>query len=294
MSATPVVLAAAAVAATPRRRYKAARQLARRPAAIAALAVVLGFIVAAVAAPRLAPYDPNAIDYRALRKPPSAAHRLGTDEVGRDVLSRLLWGARASLLAGVIPVAIAVTLSVPLGLLSGYVGGWIDGLIMRINDAMLSIPFLIVAIALAAFLGPGLGNAMIAIGIAALPTFVRLVRGTVLAIKTEEYVEAAQALGCSQPRVALRHILPNTLPPLFVQVSITVAAAIIAEASLSFLGLGQQPPAPSWGSMLNAAQRYLSQAPWMALYPGLAIFCIVMAVNVLGDGLRDALDPRQQ
>jgi peptide/nickel transport system permease protein len=286
------VLAAPAVPVT--RRYKAARQLARRPAAIAALAVVLGFIVAAVAAPRLAPYDPNAIDYRALRKPPSAAHRLGTDEVGRDVLSRLLWGARASLLAGVIPVAIAVTLSVPLGLLSGSVGGWIDGLIMRINDAMLSIPFLIVAIALAAFLGPGLGNAMIAIGIAALPTFVRLVRGTVLAIKTEEYVEAAQALGCSQPRVALRHILPNTLPPLFVQVSITVAAAIIAEASLSFLGLGQQPPAPSWGSMLNAAQRYLGPAPWMALYPGLMIFGIVMALNVLGDGLRDVLDPRHQ
>ncbi len=293
MSVSPAtVLAAPAV--TGARRYKAARQLARRPAAIAALAVVLGFIVAAIAAPRLAPYDPNAIDYRALRKAPSAVHRLGTDEVGRDVLSRLLWGARASLLAGVIPVAIAVALSVPLGLLSGYVGGWIDGLIMRINDAMLSIPFLIVAIALAAFLGPGLGNAMIAIGIAALPTFVRLVRGTVLAIKTEEYVEAAQALGCSQPRVALRHILPNTLPPLFVQVSITVAAAIIAEASLSFLGLGQQPPAPSWGSMLNAAQRYLGPAPWMALYPGLMIFGIVMALNVLGDGLRDVLDPRHQ
>jgi peptide/nickel transport system permease protein len=248
----------------------------------------------ALAAPHLAPYDPNAIDYRALRKPPSAAHLLGTDEVGRDVLSRLLWGARASLLAGVVPVTIAVALSVPLGLLSGSVGGWVDGLIMRVNDAMLSIPFLIVAIALAAFLGPGLGNAMIAIGIAALPTFVRLVRGTVLAIKTEEYVEAAQALGCSSPRVAVRHILPNTLPPLFVQVSITVAAAIIAEASLSFLGLGQQPPAPSWGSMLNAAQRYLSQAPWMALYPGLMIFGIVMALNVLGDGLRDVLDPRHQ
>jgi peptide/nickel transport system permease protein len=292
VSLSPAAVLGAAVPAT--RRYKAARQLARRPAAMAALVVVLGFIVVAVAAPHLAPYDPNAIDYRALRKPPSAAHLLGTDEVGRDVLSRLLWGARASLLAGVVPVTIAVALSVPLGLLSGSVGGWVDGLIMRVNDAMLSIPFLIVAIALAAFLGPGLGNAMIAIGIAALPTFVRLVRGTVLAIKTEEYVEAAQALGCSGPRVAVRHILPNTLPPLFVQVSITVAAAIIAEASLSFLGLGQQPPAPSWGSMLNAAQRYLSQAPWMALYPGLMIFGIVMALNVLGDGLRDVLDPRHQ
>jgi peptide/nickel transport system permease protein len=229
-----------------------------------------------------------------MRKGPSAVHRLGTDEVGRDVLSRLIWGARASLLAGVIPVSLAVALSIPLGLLSGYAGGWLDGVIMRVTDAMLSIPFLIVAIALAAFLGPSLTNAMLAIGIAALPTFLRLARGTVLTLKTEAYVEAARALGCSRPRIAGRHILPNMLPPLLVQSSVTVAAAIIAEASLSFLGLGQQPPAPSWGSMLNAAQRYLSQAPWMALYPGLAIFCIVMAVNVLGDGLRDALDPRQR
>jgi len=154
------------------------------------------------------------------------------------------------------------------------------------------VPFLIVAIALAAFLGPSLTNAMIAIGIATLPIFLRLARGTVLALKTEEFVEAARAVGGSHARIAVRHILPNMLPPLLIQSSITVAAAIIAEASLSFLGLGQQPPAPSWGSMLNAAQRYLSQAPWMALYPGLMIFCIVMALNVLGDGLRDALDPR--
>jgi peptide/nickel transport system permease protein len=163
---------------------------------------------------------------------------------------------------------------------------------MRVTDAMLAIPFLIVAIALAAFLGPSLVNAMIAIGIAALPTFLRLARGTVLTLKTEEYIESARALGCSALRVAVRHILPNLVPPLLIQSSITVAAAIIAEASLSFLGLGQQPPAPSWGSMLNAAQRYLSQAPWMALYPGLMIFAVVMALNVLGDGLRDALDPK--
>src|SRR5262249_14361497 len=159
------------------------------------------------------------------------------------------------------------------------------------TDAMLAIPFLIVAIALAAFLGPSLTNAMLAIGIAALPTFVRLARGTALGLKTEEYVEAARALGCSHMRVAGRHIFPNMVPPLL-QSSLTVAAAIIAEASLSFLGLGQQPPAPSWGSMLNAAQRYLSQAPWIALYPGLVIFTLVMALNVLGDALRDALDPR--
>jgi len=269
-------------------------RLARRPPVLIACAVVAAFVVIAAAAPQLAPFDPVVPNLLAMRQAPSAVYRLGTDEVGRDVLSRLIWGARASLLAGVIPVGIAVTLSIPLGLLSGYAGGWVDGVIMRFTDAMLSIPFLIVAIALAAFLGPSLTNAMLAIGIAALPAFLRLARGTVLAIKTEDYIEAARALGCSRRRIAGRHILPNMLPPLLVQSSITVAAAIIAEASLSFLGLGQQPPAPSWGSMLNAAQRYLSQAPWMALYPGLMIFGIVMAVNVLGDGLRDALDPRHQ
>ena len=268
------------------------KRVLRQPAAMIALAIVLAFIGVAAAAPAVAPYAPNVPDLSAIRKAPSAAHWLGTDEVGRDVLSRLVWGARASLLAGVIPVTIAVAFSIPLGLLSGYAGGWVDGVIMRVTDAMLAIPFLIVAIALAAFLGPSLVNAMIAIGIATLPIFLRLARGTVLTLKTEEYVEAARAVGGSHARVAVRHILPNMLPPLFIQASITVAAAIIAEASLSFLGLGQQPPAPSWGSMLNAAQRYLSPAPWMALYPGLMIFCIVMALNVLGDGLRDALDPK--
>ena len=268
------------------------RRLLRRPSALVAAGVVSAFVAIALAAPHLAPYDPIKTDFRAIRKAPSAAHPLGTDEVGRDVLSRVIWGARASLLAGVIPVAMALTLSIPLGLLSGYAGGWIDGLIMRVTDAMLAIPFLIVAIALAAFLGPSLTNAMIAIGIAALPTFLRLARGTVLALTTEEYVEAARALGCSHVRIAARHIFPNMVPPLLIQSSLTVAAAVIAEASLSFLGLGQQPPAPSWGSMLNAAQRYLAQAPWIALYPGLVIFSLVMALNVLGDGLRDALDPR--
>jgi len=284
-------LAAAVPAA---RGAPALRRLTRRPAAMIAAAVVLAFVAVAVAAAHVAPYDPVKTDFLAVRKPPSAAHWLGTDEVGRDLLSRLIWGARASLLAGVIPVTLAVAISIPVGLVSGYAGGWLDALIMRVTDAMLAIPFLIVAIALAAFLGPSLVNAMIAIGIATLPTFVRLARGVVLSIKTEEFVEGARAVGGSRVRIAVRHILPNMLPPVLVQSSITFAAAIIAEASLSFLGLGQQPPAPSWGSMLNAAQRYLSQAPWMALYPGLMIFCIVMALNVLGDGLRDALDPRHQ
>jgi peptide/nickel transport system permease protein len=269
-----------------------ARRVLRRPAALIATLVVAAFVVIALGAPYFAPFDPIKTDYRAVRKAPSSAHPLGTDEVGRDVLSRLIWGARASLLAGAVPVTLALLVSLPLGLLSGCAGGWLDGLIMRVTDAMLAIPFLIVAIALAAFLGPSLVNAMLAIGIAALPTFLRLARGTALALTTEEFVVSARALGCSRLRVAVRHVLPNMLPPLLIQSSLTVAAAIIAEASLSFLGLGQQPPAPSWGSMLNAAQRYLSQAPWIALYPGLMIFAVVMALNVVGDGLRDALDPR--
>jgi peptide/nickel transport system permease protein len=278
--------------AVPTRRPHVVRRVLRRPVALLATLVVVAFVIIALGAPYFAPFDPIKTDYRAVRKAPSATHLLGTDEVGRDVLSRLIWGARASLLAGAVPVTIALVLSLPLGLLSGCAGGWLDGLIMRITDAMLAIPFLIVAIALAAFLGPSLTNAMLAIGIAALPTFLRLARGTALALTTEEFVLSAQALGCSRLRVAVRHVLPNMLPPLLIQSSLTVAAAIIAEASLSFLGLGQQPPAPSWGSMLNAAQRYLSQAPWIALYPGLMIFTVVMALNVVGDGLRDALDPR--
>ena len=292
MSETALVLAE--VARERGSRWSSARRLLRRPSAALAASVVGAFIVVALGAARLAPYDPIATNFAAVRKAPSSAHLLGTDEVGRDVLSRLIWGARASLLAGVIPVTIAVSISIPLGLLSGYAGGWVDDLIMRLTDAMLAIPFLIVAIALAAFLGPSLGNAMIAIGIATLPIFVRLARGTVLAIKTEDFIEAARALGNSPVRIAVGHVFPNMVPPLLIQSSLTVAAAIIAEASLSFLGLGQQPPAPSWGSMLNTAQRYLSQAPWMAFYPGLMIFIVVMALNVLGDGLRDALDPKHE
>jgi peptide/nickel transport system permease protein len=290
MSEAGAVMAMPAVVET--RRRSVLRRLLRRPPAVIAAAVVAAFVIIAVGASHVAPYDPIKQNFLAIRKAPSDAYWLGTDEVGRDILSRLIWGARASLLAGVIPVTIALAVSIPLGLLSGCTGGWLDGLIMRITDAMLAIPFLIVAIALAAFLGPSLTNAMIAIGIAALPTFLRLARGTALAITTEEYIESARSLGCSPVRIAVRHVLPNIVPPLLIQSSLTAAAAIIAEASLSFLGLGQQPPAPSWGSMLNAAQRYLVQAPWMAIYPGLMIFGVVMSLNVVGDALRDALDPK--
>jgi peptide/nickel transport system permease protein len=280
----------AAAVETPARR--ALRRLLRRKGAVAGLVVIALFVLLALLAPLIAPFDPIAQGWTQVRKPPSALHWFGTDEVGRDILARVIFGARASLMAGVISVAIALAVGVPLGLVAGYLGGITDLLISRFTDAMLACPFLILAIALAAFLGPSLGNAMIAIGVTATPIFVRLTRGQVMAVKVEDFVEAARAVGNPPWRIALRHVLPNILPALLVQATLTIAAAIIAEASLSFLGLGQQPPAPSWGSMLNAAQRFLTTAPWMAVWPGLAIFLTVLSFNLVGDGLRDALDPR--
>jgi peptide/nickel transport system permease protein len=265
----------------------------RRKGAVFGLVVVAIFVAVALAAPLIGPADPSATNWSLIRKPPSWAHPFGTDELGRDVLGRIIWGARASLLAGVVSVSISLALGMPLGLLAGYVGGWVDGLISRVVDGMLACPFLILAIALAAFLGPSLTNAMIAIGVSATPVFVRLTRAQVLNAKVEDYVEAARAVGNPHWRIVLRHILPNVLAPIMVQATLAIAAAIIAEASLSFLGLGQQPPEPSWGSMLDSARRFLSQAPWMAIWPGASIFLVVLAFNLLGDGLRDALDPRQ-
>jgi peptide/nickel transport system permease protein len=273
---------------------RAWRRLKRRKGAVAGLIVLGLFVLLAVFASLIAPYDPAAQSWTAVRKAPTALHWFGTDEVGRDVFTRVIYGARASLLAGVISVTIALTVGVPLGLVAGYLGGWIDGLISRMTDAMLACPFLILAIALAAFLGPSLGNAMIAIGVTTTPIFVRLTRGQVMAVKVEDYVEAARAIGNPRWRIALFHILPNILPALLVQGTLSIAAAIIAEAALSFLGLGQQPPAPSWGSMLNSAQRFLTNAPWMAIWPGLAIFLTVLSFNLIGDGLRDALDPKER
>jgi peptide/nickel transport system permease protein len=267
--------------------------LLKRPTAVFGGVVLLVIAALALLAPWVAPFDPLATSWSLVRKAPSTAHWFGTDEVGRDLLSRVIWGGRASLAAGVIAVSIAVGVGVPLGMLAGYLGGWFDAIIGRLTDAMLAIPFLILAIALAAFLGPSLGNAMIAIGITATPIFVRLSRGQVMAARAEDWVEAARAVGNPPARILVRHILPNILPPVMVQATLAIASAIIAEASLSFLGLGQQPPAPSWGSMLNTAQRFLTQAPWMAVFPGLAIFLTVLAFNLFGDGLRDALDPRR-
>ena len=273
---------------------RAWRRLVRRKSAVLGLVIVVLLVLIAILAPLIAPFDPTQQAYAFVRKPPSLRNWLGTDESGRDLLSRVIFGARASLLAGVVSVGIAVGIGVPVGMLAGYRGGLTDALISRVTDAMLAIPFLILAIALAAFLGPSLTNAMIAIGVTATPIFVRLTRGQVLVVKTEDYVEAARAVGNGPLRIAFRHILPNIAPALLVQASLTIAAAIIAEASLSFLGLGQQPPAPSWGSMLNTAQRFLTNAPWMAIWPGLAIFAAVLSFNLLGDGLRDALDPKER
>ena len=271
---------------------RAWRRLKQRKSALIALFVIIALILIAIFAPFIAPYDPTKQSWSAVRKAPSLAHWFGTDEVGRDILSRIIYGTRASLSAGVISVGIAISIGVPLGLLAGYLGGKVDALLGRITDAMLAVPFLILAIALAAFLGPSLGNAMIAIGVTATPLFIRLTRGQTLSVVKEDYIEAARAVGNPGWRIALRHILPNVMPALLVQATLTIATAIIAEASLSFLGLGQQPPAPSWGSMLNAAQRFLTNAPWMAVWPGLAIFITVLSFNLFGDGLRDALDPR--
>ncbi|MEO6663612.1 MAG: ABC transporter permease [Rubrivivax sp.] len=282
--------AAGRAPASPGRR--AFRRLTRRGTALFGAAVVLGFVVLALFAPWIAPYDPIETSWSAIRQAPSAAHWFGTDDIGRDVLSRVIWGTQASLLAGVVSVSISLLLGVPIGLAAGFIGGWVDALISRITDAFLACPFLILAIALAAFLGPSLMNAMIAIGVSATPIFVRLARAQVLNVKVEDYIEAARAIGNPPWRIAVRHVLPNITAPLIVQATLAIASAVIAEASLSFLGLGQQPPEPSWGSMLNTAKNFVDNAPWMSIWPGVSIFLLVLAFNLLGDGLRDALDPR--
>ena len=272
---------------------RALKRFRRSPLAIFGTLVIIFFVALAVFAPQIAPYDPTATDFLSVRQGPSAEYLLGTDDVGRDVLSRVIFGARASLLAGVISVVIAMLIGIPLGLVSGFYGGFWDELIMRFTDAVLSFPFLILAVALAAALGPSLQNAMIAIGIASAPTFIRLTRGQVLAVKAEDYVQAARALGGYDSRIIVRHILPNSFTPLLVQATLTIAQAIIAESSLSFLGLGVQPPTPSWGGMLNVAKGFMAQAPWMAVWPGISIFVTVLAFNLFGDGLRDALEPKE-
>ncbi|MEX0765892.1 MAG: ABC transporter permease [bacterium] len=268
------------------------RRYARNRLALIGLWVVFLIIGLAILAPWIAPHNPIKTNFENLLKPPASTHIMGTDDLGRDILSRIIYGTRTSLLAGVISVGIAVAIGLPLGLLAGFYRGRLDDVLMRLTDAMLSFPFLVLALAMAAVLGAGLDRAMIAIGIVFTPGFVRLSRGQVLSEREQNYVEAARASGAGDGRIIWRHILPNIMSPVLVQASLSTAAAITAEAALSFLGLGTQPPTPSWGSMLNIAQAYLGSAPWMALWPGLAIFITVLSINLTGDGLREALDPR--
>jgi peptide/nickel transport system permease protein len=268
--------------------------LSRQPVAMLAMAVVLVVVVLAIGAELIAPFDPASADWSALREAPSRAHLFGTDDLGRDILSRMIYGARASLLASVISVGIAFAIGVPVGLCAGYLGGFVDGVITRFTDAMLAIPALIFAVSLAAFLGPSLINAVIAIGVAAIPVFIRLSRAQAMGVKFEEYVEAAYVVGNPRWRIVLKHIFPNIVPALIVQATLTMAFAVIAEASLSFLGVGQQPPGASWGNMLTTAKNYLDEAPWMAIWPGAAIFLAALSFNLLGDTLQDVLDPRSR
>jgi len=259
-------------------------------------AVIIGtMIFLALFAPLIAPYDPISQDLEHVLESESATHIMGTDDLGRDVLSRIIYGTRVSLQASIYAVGIAFLIGVPVGLLSGYYRGfWDEWVIMRITDAVQAFPFLILALALAATLGAGLGNAMLAIGIGFSPAFIRIVRAQVMTVTNQEYIQAARAIGARDGRILLRHVLPNSMAPLLVQTTLAMAAAILAEASLSFLGLGVQPPTPSWGQMLNVAQGYITFAPWLAYWPGLAIFAAVLAFNLLGDGVREALDPKMK
>ncbi len=274
---------------------RAAKQFMRRPLAVLGLVIVVGMLLVAIFAPQLAPHNPNKPDFMAILQAPSAKYLLGTDEVGRDLLSRLIYGARASIQAGLLAVLIAVGIGVPTGLLSGYVRGWLDQLvIMRLADAMIAFPTIVLALALAAALGGNLTTAMLAIGIGSAPAFIRLARAQALSLREQEFVEAARALGNRSLKVMAKHVFPNMIGPLLVQTSIAIAAAILAETALSFLGLGVQPPTPSWGSTLRIGTGYMQQAPWLSLYPGMSIFVTVLGINLLGDGLRDVLDPRDR
>lgn len=267
-------------------------QFRRSAVGVVGAALVGAFLVTTALAPLLAPYDPVAADFASVLSPPTAAHPFGTDDVGRDILSRVIHGSRVSLEAGLFTVAVALVVGLPLGLVAGYVGGRVDDGIMRAIEVILSFPTLVLALGITAVLGPKLIHALFAIGIVFIPHFARLIRGQVLSVKENDFVAAARALGASDVRVMRLHLLPNCLAPILVQSTYSVAFAILVEAALSFLGLGTQPPTPSWGIMLSSGRGYLEQAPWLGAFPGLAIFLTVLGFNLLGDGIRDALDPR--
>jgi ABC-type dipeptide/oligopeptide/nickel transport system permease subunit len=273
------------------RGTKLLRRFARRRIVLLGFGLVAVEILVAALAPLVAPLDPNAQNFRAVLQPPGWPYLLGTDDLGRDILSRLIFGARLSLQIGLIAVALAIAIGVPLGLTVGYLGGYLDGIVMRFVDGLMALPSLVLALLITAVLGSGLQNAMIAIAVVATPTYTRLMRGQVLSEKQNDYVLAARSTGATMPRILFRHILPNSLSPIVVQGSLGIGAAIITESSLSFIGLGAQPPTATWGSMVQVGFQYLETAPWYVLAPAAMIFLAVLGFNLMGDGLRDALDP---
>src|SRR5689334_20667316 len=273
-------------------RWRVWRRLRRHRLALAGLAFLALLILCAISADLISPYRPLDQAMNVRLKPPSAAHWLGTDDFGRDILSRIIYGSRISLQIGFVAVGIAGTIGVVLGMVSGYFGGWVDSVVMRCMDVLLAFPAVLLAVTIMALLGPSTTNVMIAIGIAYIPLFARVVRGTVLTVKPNEYVLAARAAGASELRMLTFHIAPGTIGPIIVQVSLALAFAILAEAALSFLGLGTQPPTPTWGSMLSFGREFIREAPWFTFFPGFAIFVTVLSLNLVGDGLSDALDPR--
>lgn len=287
-------IAAAPAGAQSSTRASTPRLLLTNPTAVFGLAVLAVVVVLALFGQWIAPYGANDIDVPRALQAPSGAHWFGTDELGRDVLSRVVLAASVSLRVALISVAIALVVGVGIGLLSGYLGGAVDGILMRIIDVAFSFPVLLLALAVVAILGPGITSAMIAIGIVYIPIFARVARASTLSVRQEPYVSAARTMGVSPARIILSHVLPNISGPVIVQTSLSLAFAILTEASLSFLGLGVQPPEPSWGKMLFDAQGFMADAWWMAIFPGLAIFLVVLAFNLVGDGLRDVLDPRQR
>jgi ABC-type dipeptide/oligopeptide/nickel transport system permease subunit len=282
------------VSTTSKRLPRLWRQFRHNRAGLIGLVILAAFLLAGLTANILAPYDPYEIDLEGGLKGPSAKHWLGRDELGRDLLSRVIYGARLSLVIGVIAVSIGVGLGVPIGAVSGYLGGWADLLVQRLIDILLAFPGILLAIVLVAILGVGLPQVMVAVGIVSIPVYARLVRGQVLSLRSQEFVDAARAMGATAGRVIWRHILPNTLAVIIVQSTLQIAAAILAAAALGFLGLGAQPPAAEWGSMLSNARQYIRLAPHNVTFPGVAIMLTVLGFNLVGDAIRDALDPRMR
>ena len=268
------------------------RQLRRNPGAMLGLIIILLLIMVALFAPQIAPYDPLRQNFRSALQPPSVEHPFGTDDVGRDILSRVIFGTQISLRVGLVAVSISASLGVLLGLVAGYYGGWADTLISGVTDTLLAFPGLLLALAVVAVLGPSLFNVMIAVGVGNIPVYIRVARASTLSIRERDYVMAARTIGCRSPRIMLRYILPNIVPPILVLATLGVAGAILTAAGLSFIGLGAQPPTPEWGAMLTQGRQYLQRAWWFTLFPGLAIMITVLAINMFGDALRDALDPR--